>query len=342
MLDRASSKLIEMYRIVQCAEKRFNLPAATLWLRLFQRYTFDRFSLQEIRAYAVLAAEVLDTYPVLISKEASLKKLARLNSLGLQWQTENKEKFYEICEANGIDFPKVSAIIGGGRQTWKNELPTSFICKDIAGAYGSGFAVFERIGMDQVKVNNGPAEKLEHVLQRLTAGGSKLLLQERLFDHPDLQEISGRPTLQTIRIVTFRNTDGTRRMLYWLIKLVIGSNISDNIAYGKTGNVIAFGERSSGALKAARTIHSSGVGLHTIYNHPESNRALSEFTVPLWQEAVDMVLNAHRFFPDFRTLGWDIAVTSAGPKILEANAWWDPPRHVPQLLAPEDWRTIFG
>jgi hypothetical protein len=342
MLNRVSSKIIEMHRIVQCAEQRFNLPAATLWLRLLQRYIFDQFSLQEIRAYAVLASDVVDTYPVLISKEGSLKKLARINSQRLQWQTENKEKFYEICESRGIGFPKVCAIIGGGRQTWKHELPTDFICKDIAGAYGSGFAVFKRIGVDEVKVNNGPTEKLESVLQRLTAGGSKLLLQERLFDHPDLQAISGRPTLQTIRIVTFRDADGTHRMLYWLIKLVIGSNISDNIAYGKTGNVIAFGDRSSGNIKAARTLHPSGAGLHTIYNHPESNRALNEFAVPLWQEAVDMVLNAHRFFPDFRALGWDVAVTPEGPKILEANAWWDPPRVVPQLLTPEDWRTIFG
>jgi hypothetical protein len=331
-----------MHRIVRCAEDRFKLPAATLWMSLLKRFIVDQFSLQEIRAYAVLAPEVVDTYPVLISKEASVKKLARINSLHLQWQTENKEKFYEICELNGLECPKVCAILGGGRQTWKHELPPHFICKDIAGAYGSGFAVFDRIGVDQVEVNKGPAQNLADVIAQLTAGNSTLLLQERLFDHPDLQELSGRPTLQTIRIVTFRNSDGTYRMLYWLIKLVLGSNISDNIAYGKTGNIMAFGERTSGNIKAARTSHSSGVGLETIYHHPESKRALSQFTVPLWQEAVDMVLNAHRFFPDFRALGWDVAVTSEGPKILEANAWWDPPRHVPQLLSPEDWRTIFG
>lgn len=342
MLDRLNSKLFEMQQIVQCAEKRFKLPAATLWVHLLKRFAVDQFSLQEIRAYAVLAPEVANTHPVLISKEASVKKLARINSLHLQWQTENKEKFYEICELNGLEHPKVCAILGGGRQTWKHELPTHFICKDIAGAYGSGFAVFDRIGVDQVKVNNGPVENLANVIAQLTAGRPTLLLQERLFDHPDLQAMSGRPTLQTVRIVTFRDNDGTYRMLYWLIKLVLGSNISDNIAYGKTGNIMAFGDKTSGNIKAARTSHSSGVGLETIYHHPESKRALTEFTVPCWQEAVDMVLKAHRFFPDFRALGWDVALTSAGPKILEANAWWDPPRHVPQLLTPEDWQEIFG
>ena len=342
MLDRVSSKISEMQRIVHCAENRFKLPVATLWMSLLKRFFVDQFSLQEIRAYAVLASEVADTYPVLISKEASVKKLARINSLHLQWQTENKEKFYEICELNGLEHPKVCAILGGGRQTWTHELPPHFICKDIAGAYGSGFAVFDRIGVDQVKVNNGPTENLADVIAQLIAGSPTLLLQERLFDHPDLQEISGRPTLQTVRIVTFRDNDGTYRMLYWLIKLVLGANISDNIAYGKTGNIMAFGDRTSGNIKAARTSHSSGVGLETIYHHPESKRTLTEFTVPLWQEAVDMVLNAHQFFPDFRALGWDVALTSAGPKILEANAWWDPPRHVPQLLTPEDWRKIFG
>jgi hypothetical protein len=342
MLARITSKVQEMHQIVRCAERRFKEPALTLWLRLLQRYAWDDFSLQEIRAYAVLAPEVVKTYPVLISKEASLKKLARLNNRSLQWQTENKEKFYEICELNGIRVPRVLAVLGGGRHTWKHELPTNFICKDVAGAYGSGFSVFERIDTDQVRVNNDPVENLESVLSRLTAGESKLLLQERLFDHPDLQEISGRPTLQTIRIVTYRDNDGAYRMLYWLIKLVLGTNISDNISYGKTGNIMAFGERTSGNIKAARTSHSSGVGLETIYHHPESKRALIDFTVPLWQEATDIVLNAHRCFPDFRALGWDVAITPTGPKILEANAWWDPPRHVPQLMTPEDWQTIFG
>lgn len=331
-----------MHRIVQCAEKRFKLPAATLWAHLLRRFAVDQFSLQEIRAYAVLAPEVVDTHPVLISKEASVKKLARINSLGLQWQTEDKEKFYEICELHRLAYPKVCAVLGGARESWKHTLPPQFICKDIAGAYGSGFSVFDRVGKDGVQVNGGPTQKLAHVITQLTAGSSKLLLQERLFDHPDLQKMSGRPTLQTIRIVTFRDNDGTHRMLYWLIKLVLGSNISDNIAYGKTGNIMAFGDRTSGHIQAARTPHGSGVGLETIYHHPQSKRALSEFTVPLWREAVDMVLKAHRSFPDFRALGWDVAITPTGPKILEANAWWDPPRHAPQLLAPEDWRTIFG
>lgn len=342
MLNRIRSKLIEMHRIVQCSEKRFKLPTTTLWVQLLQRYVVDQFSLQEIRAYGVLAPEIAAIYPVLISKEASVKKLIQINSVPLQWQTENKEKFYDICELNGLAVPQVCAILGGGRQTWKHELPPQFICKDIAGAYGSGFAVFDRMGTDDIQVNGGPTQKLADVIAQLIAGRSTLLLQERLFDHPDLQAISGRPTLQTLRIVTFRDNDGTHRMLYWLIKLVLGSNISDNIAFGKTGNIVAFGDKTSGNIQAARKIHPSGVGLETIYHHPESNRALSDFTVPLWQEAVDMVLHAHRFFPDFRALGWDVAITPTGPKILEANAWWDPPRHEPQLLTPDDWRTIFG
>ena len=73
MINRLSSKLLEMHRIVQCAEKRYRLPAATLWVHLLQRFAVDQFSLQEIRAYAVLAPEVVDTYPVLISKEVSVK-----------------------------------------------------------------------------------------------------------------------------------------------------------------------------------------------------------------------------------------------------------------------------
>lgn len=342
MPSRIIPKVRKMRQIVHLAEDRFKAPSPVLWFRLLQRHAIDQFSLNEISEYALLAPEILANYPVLISKEASLKKLYKINNKDLQWQTENKEKFYEICASNGIRHPKVFAILGKNQQVWKDELPQHFICKDVNGAYGSGFAVFERMGKDHVAMNGGAPEKLSDAMDRLTQGRTKLLLQERLFDHPELQKISGRPTLQTLRITTFHDPQGHYRLLYWFIKLVMGSNYSDNFASGKSGNLIAFGAPDNGTLQAARTLDPSGFGLNTIFNHPESNRLLSDFTVPLWQDAINTALEAHRFFPDFKALGWDIAITPDGPKVIEANAWWDPPRATPHLMQPQDWQTVFG
>lgn len=342
MWGRAPATLATMSEVVRGASRRFGIPAALLWPRVLRRYFLDRFSLAELRAYAPFVDEVLDTLPVLVSKEASLDRLARINPRGLQWQTEDKEKFYEICASRGIPHPRVCAVIGNGRDTRHGELPTHFISKDQGGAYASGFAVFERTDAGHVRVNAGRPEPLKDVLERLARGPSSLLLQERLFDHPGLQALSARPVLQSARINTFRAADGRCRLLFWMIKLVTGNNFSDNFSGGRSGNLIAFGAPDSGKLLGARTLHPSGVGLTTILNHPETNRPLAGFTVPLWREAVDTALQAHHHFPDFGALGWDVAITADGPKILEANAWWDPPTYAPQIMAAEDWRAIFG
>ncbi len=342
MLNRIASTIAGMNQLVHDAGQHFDLPTAVLWPRVLKRYFIDHFSIAELRAYAPLVSDVLETIPVLISKEASLTKLARVNSMSLQWQTEDKEKFYEICERDDIPHPKVCAVIGGGRDYRKQELPKHFISKDSDGAYASGFAVFERIGATGVSVNGGPLERLDEVLGCLVQGDSTLLLQERLFDHPGLQEISMKRGLQTARINTYRTADGKPGLLFWMIKLVVGTNLSDNFAGGTSGNLIAFGHPDNGSLLGARTLCKNGVGLATIRYHPETNRPLNEFTVPLWREAVETALRAHNSFPDFGALGWDVAITREGPKILEANAWWDPPTYAPQLMSREHWQTLFA
>jgi hypothetical protein len=341
-VGKIRTALTGLHGVVQGASRHYGVPSVSLWPCVLQRYLIDRFSVTELRAYAPFVDDVVRTLPVVISKQASLAKLARVNSRSNQGQTEDKETFYEICRANGIPHPRVCAVLGVGQANWREDLPVHFVSKDRDGAYASGFATFERIGADHVSVNGRSPQRLDEVLDRLAGGEQSLLLQERLFDHDALRALSAKPVLQTMRVNTFRQSDGRCRLLFWMIKLVVGENFSDNFSGGRTGNLIAFGNPDDGRLLGARTLHPSGVGLTTIRHHPETNRPFAGCSVPLWSEAVDAALKAHRHFPDFRALGWDVAITPEGPKILEANAWWDPPTYAPQIMSAEDWREIFG
>jgi len=64
-------------------------------------------------------------------------------------------------------------------------------------------------------------------------------------------------------------------------------------------------------------------------------------SLPFWAETVDLVRKAHyEAFPAFVTLGWDIALTAAGPVLLETNVSWAVANH--QFRTGPLGRTALG
>ncbi len=44
--------------------------------------------------------------------------------------------------------------------------------------------------------------------------------------------------------------------------------------------------------------------------------------LPFWNEAKQMAVAAHALYPQFPSIGWDVAITPEGPVMIEANAGW--------------------
>ncbi|SDH51237.1 sugar-transfer associated ATP-grasp domain-containing protein [Microbacterium sp. 77mftsu3.1] len=53
--------------------------------------------------------------------------------------------------------------------------------------------------------------------------------------------------------------------------------------------------------------------------HPDSGLPVADFTLPLWDEVTAFVDRVARVVPTVRYVGWDIAVTDAGPILVEGN-----------------------
>jgi len=49
---------------------------------------------------------------------------------------------------------------------------------------------------------------------------------------------------------------------------------------------------------------------------------MGKTTIPFWSEVVDICLKAHLVCPDLPGIGWDVAITSSGVKLLEGNFNW--------------------
>lgn len=326
-------------------------------LNLTVDITIKEFSVKEISAYASHFPENRRRIPVVCSKEASLSRLERYNKKSLESQTEDKAVFYEICNRNDIDIPKFyfCAELSDSRFVEFRDkcinhpddaaeyLGNEFITKDKDGAYGSGFHTFKRDGRKFI-VDNKSILDIEEIPQYLIdlEGKSPVIVQERVYDHSTLNDFSGSSALQCARLVTHRSESGSVRLVYFMIKIILGSNILDNFSGGMSGNMIAYGDPETGQLKAAVRRRDGRLGLEEIHHHPETGAAFADLLLPNWSDAKALAFRAHGAFPGLDVIGWDIALTERGPLVLEGNAWWDPPLYQPELMTADDWKLFFG
>ena len=54
----------------------------------------------------------------------------------------------------------------------------------------------------------------------------------------------------------------------------------------------------------------------------------------MWQETIDLAVRAHRIFPDYVLIGWDIAIVEDGPCVIEGNRGPDVDIHQRTSRAP--------
>ena len=151
------------------------------------------------------------------------------------------------------------------------------------------------------------------------------VIQQRLKNHPELIRLGGTQSLQTVRIITFVDSNGQCLILHAHLKPIIGRHIVDTFIDGLTGNVEAAISLDNGLLKPANQITSTGAGIKIISIHPETGVSFDQFQLPSWPQTCRLVKEAAPEFLPVRAIGWDVALTPDGPCIVEANIWWDPP-----------------
>lgn len=353
-------KTTNFFSDLRRASRFYQVPYPVALFRSLRLYLMSEFSRKEIIGYGLFAPSITAKMPVLISKERSLAILGAVNPPALQHSTENKDEFYRICCERGLPIPETygwtmdgrcydaEGICIDGSQAWSRyllaRLPKDFIVKDRAGAYGSGFRAFHRIGDAFRAADDGATCDIAGLSEALAVAGESegIIIQKRLFDAAPLAALSGRRGLQTMRINTLQHLDGRVSILFYMIKILAGHTVSDNFSMGTTGNLIAYGDPHDGTLRGALTIHACGSGMTAVAAHPETGIPFAGFSLPYWSEAIALARTAQRFFPELPTLGWDIALTEDGPIIIEANARWDPPLYAPFLMSADNWQRIFG
>ena len=356
----ALNKVTVFLAALRRASSFYHVPYPMALLRSTYLYAVRQFSRKEIIGYGLFVPSIAARIPILISKERSLAKLARFNPPDYQYLTESKDEFYTMCRQKRLPIPETYGWTRDGRRydadgnlidgdrAWgaylSDRLTEDFIIKDKDGAYGSGFRAFHRTGDAFRPALGGDAYNIDGLLSALSSlqEVSDVIIQKRLFDDPRLATLSGRRGLQTMRINTLLDQAGHVSILFYMIKILAGTTITDNFSMGTTGNLIAYGDSNEGILRGAVNIHECGSGMKDVIAHPDTGVVFDGFRLPFWSEAMELVKTGQRCFPNLRTLGWDVALTENGPVIIEANSRWDPPLYAPFLMSEQHWRHIFG
>lgn len=164
------------------------------------------------------------------------------------------------------------------------------------------------------------AQGAEAFKQTLLAQGIGIL-EEVVCQHPDMARLC--PTsVNTCRIATLLG-DKQQGIVYAFLRIGNGK-VMDNV---DCGGMAARIDLASGTLL---TVGADKQG-NTYQVHPITGTPIVGFTIPYWEEAKAMCMEAAQKVPQMRFVAWDVAITPDGPTFIEGNSF--PSHAVPQFAA---------
>lgn len=141
------------------------------------------------------------------------------------------------------------------------------------------------------------------------------LAEDFIIQHPRMDSLS--PSgVNSIRIISQLDNNNQVDFLGARIRITVDSAV-DNLA---AGNLAAPINIETGVV--------SGPGIYSDitkddeFRHPVTNTEIPGFKIPFWEEVIKLSREAALAFPENRSVGWDIAITSDGPELIEGNHNW--------------------
>jgi len=291
----------------------------------------------------------LDNYT---SRKISTKLEETINPRSWESVLKDKGIFYRYLTASGLPVPKLYAIFFRQIPGWKSDnqilaarhdwvrffreiAADEFVIKPCRGAFGRGIKIFKKTaeGYKDIEGNSLNANDI-YEFMRKDKDYNEFVIQERLYNHPETNRLNPSDFLQTVRVNTFIDNNGCFNVLFAFLKLIGGNNITDNFGDGYKGNMVSIINTENGQLGPGFISAPDGKGTIYFARNPKTKIKFKNFKLPLWSEVLSLARKAAYSFLPVRAIGWDMAITPDGVKIVEGNIWWNP-------LNRKKWKDII-
>lgn len=175
----------------------------------------------------------------------------------------------------------------------------AFIKQSVDSCGGKGIIFFNK-GKD--------GQHIDEIINKLD---KDVIIQEPVKQSKALSKIN-ESSLNTIRILSFLNSDGSVKIYSSVLRMGINGSKVDNASSGG----ITCGILPDGRLKnVAFTAKGEKFDCH-----PNSGAIFSDTTIPGYSEICEIIKKSHPQLPNFRLLSWDIAIDEKDePVLIEIN-----------------------
>lgn len=137
-----------------------------------------------------------------------------------------------------------------------------------------------------------------------------ILLEECI--EQDTRMCFGNKSINTIRLFTVLDRNKKVHVVKSVLRVGVGNSIVDNFC---AGGVVYSIDNGTGIVESKGM---DGFGNRYIF-HPQTNTCMLGFQIPYWSEILLMIEHAANYVPEVRWVGWDVAISSKGPLLVEAN-----------------------
>jgi len=124
-------------------------------------------------------------------------------------------------------------------------------------------------------------------------------------------------SVNSIRVISILRPDGRVELLRSMLRMSSDRSPVDNFS---TGGIVVGIDLDTGKLN--REGFSKPPYGTLVKKHPVTGTVFEGFQIPYWEEIKDITGKAQKVFHHMASIGWDVAIGTKGPVIIEGNQAW--------------------